>query len=167
MGEKPMEAAGINPPPVKTTAQLHENYLISRNFTEIGKKVWLFAKLGQAEPGREFTQPSPHLLAEPCTTPFTLWVTRKGPSHGILPLLHLISDLRYVVDDSSDPALMENFPHISDNRMLLGPVPWCCYHPSKDACPSSRSALWWASDAAKIEPYKASERGNLPPLNVP
>ena len=38
------------------------------NCTEIGKKAWLFAKLySQAEPGRELTQPSPRLLAEPCT----------------------------------------------------------------------------------------------------
>ena len=35
-------------------------------FTEIGKRAGLFAKLQQGRPGRELTQPSPRLLAEPC-----------------------------------------------------------------------------------------------------
>ena len=34
--------------------------------TDIGKRRSCLISYSQAEPGRELTQPSPHLLAEPC-----------------------------------------------------------------------------------------------------
>ena len=37
--------------------------------TGIGKKDGCLLSYSQAEPGRELTQPSPHLLAEPCIHP--------------------------------------------------------------------------------------------------
>ena len=36
--------------------------------TEIGKKAGCLLSYSQAEPGRELTQPSPRLLAEPCNS---------------------------------------------------------------------------------------------------
>ena len=41
-----------------------QEVVIGMNTTEIGKKAGL--SYSQAEPGKELTQPSPRLLAEPC-----------------------------------------------------------------------------------------------------
>ena len=50
------------------------------SITEIGKRRGCLLSYSQAEPGRELTQPSPHILAEPCTViSFTLIsFTRKS-----------------------------------------------------------------------------------------
>ena len=53
--------------------------------TGIGKKRGSLLSYSQAEPGRELTQPSPSLLAEPCTVPLSHLSTTL-PEIGRRPL---------------------------------------------------------------------------------